>query len=81
MDKTIFEAMSCESVVLVSNKSLEGKISNELIFKENNFIDLADKFKCILGSPMGDKEELGKSLRDYTLKEHSLYLLKNKICF
>jgi len=80
MDKTIFEAMACESLVAISNKSLQGKISDKLIFQENNFKELAVKLKEVLGLSVIEKEELGKDLRNYILKEHGLALLIGKIC-
>jgi glycosyltransferase involved in cell wall biosynthesis len=80
MDKTIFEAMACEMLVLISNKSLEEKINNKLIFKENNFNDLEGKLKDALILSATEKERLGKELRGYTIKEHDLALLVNKIC-
>ncbi len=71
--------MACESLALISNKSLEGKINNKLIFRDQDFKDLADKLKNILTLPAIDKEELGKELRNYILKEHGLDLLVKKI--
>ncbi|MHB9019330.1 MAG: hypothetical protein ACYC3G_00430, partial [Minisyncoccota bacterium] len=80
MDKTIFEAMACESLVLVSNKSLEDKINNKLIFKEGNFIDLAEKLKTIFSFSIEEKEGFGKELSSYILKEHDLSLLVGRVC-
>lgn len=79
MDKTIFEAMACESLVLVSNKSLESKINNELIFKEGNFNDLAEKLKNIIDLFVTKKNNIERGLRDYVVKEHGLRSLIKKI--
>jgi hypothetical protein len=80
MDKTIFEAMACESLAVISNRSLEGKIKNELIFIENDFVDLSDKLRYVLNLSVTEKEELGKELRNYILKEHNLILLVDRVC-
>jgi len=79
MDKTIFEAMACESLVLASNKYLESKISNKLIFKEGDFIDLAEKLKIIFIFSIEEKEGFRKGLSSYILKEHDLNLAMKKI--
>ena len=80
MDKTIFEAMACESLAMISNRSLEGKIKKELIFIENDFVDLSDKLRYVLNLSVTEKEELGKELRNYILKEHNLILLVDRVC-
>jgi len=79
MDKTIFEAMACGSLVIVSNKSLIGKIDINFISVEGNFNDLAIKLKNILDLSLKEKEVLGKGLKEYILKEHGLELLVDKI--
>jgi len=80
MDKTIFEAMACESLVLVSNKSLEDKINKELIFKEGDIIDLGEKLKVILSFSIEEKTKFGKELGSYIIKEHNLSMLVNRVC-
>ncbi len=70
MDKTIFEAMACESLVLTSNLSLEGEIDNICLYKKDR--NLAGKIKELLGLGSGAKAALGAKLRDYAIKNHSL---------
>lgn len=79
MDKTIFEAMACENIVIVSNKSLIGKIDNRFIFKENDCEDLANKIKQIIINENFNKAGWGEKLRDYVLKNHDLASLIKKI--
>ncbi|HPV70763.1 MAG TPA: glycosyltransferase [Candidatus Magasanikbacteria bacterium] len=79
LDKTIFEAMSCQTLILTSNKSLLGKIDNQLIFEEGNVNDLAAKLQLLLNLSEQRKKQLGEELRNYVIKEHSLNLLIKKI--
>ncbi len=79
LDKTIFEAMSCESIVIVSNRSLINEIEDDFIFKENDSRDLADKIKRIILNREFNKDDWGKKLRDYVVENHSLNYLVQKI--
>lgn len=50
-DKTIFEAMACECLVLTSNLNLKGQIDERFLFAENDEKDCAKngisfKFGC-----------------------------------
>lgn len=78
-DKTIFEAMACEQIVFVSNKSLEGKIDERLIFQENNPLDLSIKIENFLGWPELEKEKVGRRLREFVVGEHSLSRLIDEV--
>ena len=71
-DKTIFEAMACESLTLTSNLNLKDKIDNRLIFKENNIDDLAQKIKVLFGLSVRWKNDYGKILREFVIKNHSI---------
>lgn len=81
LDKTILEAMSCEILVLVSNKSFEGILPEEIIFEENNAEDLKKKLIALLKKDEKEKEKLKKKLRDYAVKNHSLSSLIQKILY
>ncbi len=78
-DKTIFEAMACESLVLTSNLNLNGQIDNTLLFKEDDVSDLAKKLKVILSFDNETKDRYGKFLRAYVIKHHSIELLVSKL--
>lgn len=79
LDKTIFEAMACGNLVLVSNRSLSGQIDKRLFFKEKDTEDLAAKLEKILFLDASAKENIIKSSRDFVVQKHSLNLLIKKL--
>ncbi len=78
-DKTILEAMACEAPAIVSNQSLRGVLPEELLFKENDAEDLAQKIESFLQTPQEEKDMLGKKFRKYVIENHSLDLLIEKL--
>ena len=78
-DKTIFEAMACESLVLTSNLNLMGQIDNMFIFKENDEMDLSRKLKFLLELDSKAIEKYGKILRAYVVDRQSLPLLAREL--
>ncbi|MDO8573071.1 MAG: glycosyltransferase family 4 protein [bacterium] len=74
-DKTIFEAMACESLVLTSNLNLKGQVDDMFIFKENNDEDLSRKLKSLLELDIEVKEKYGTILRTHVIDQQSLTLL------
>lgn len=78
-DKTIFEAMACESLILTSNHNLKGQIDDMFLFKENDTHDLAEKLKAILGLDTEAQKKYGKILRNYVVEKQSLELLGSAI--
>ena len=78
-DKTTLEAMACESLVLVSNRSYERKIDTRFIFLENNADDLARKIESLFSLSSQAKTDSGSQLRDYVLRNHSLSKLMDKL--
>ena len=78
MDKTIFEALACETMVIVENQSLEDSIPNEFFF-DGSVSDLANKIEYALSLPDEEKEKLGKLLKHKVMKKHSLENLMNKL--
>lgn len=75
-DKSIIEAMACETLVLVSNKVLENFFDNELkevcMFVENDQNDLANKIYNLLSADHELKEKLCKKSREIVEKNHGL---------
>ncbi len=71
-DKTIFEAMSCESLILTSNLNLKGQIDDVFLFAENNAEDMAKQLKYLLNLNIETKEKYGSILRTYVVEHHSL---------
>ncbi len=78
-DKTIFEAMACESLSLASNENLIGEIDSGFIFKESDAQDLADKLEKLLSFSAQQKAEKSRDLREYVVQKHSLDSLVQKL--
>ena len=78
-DKTIFEAMACESLVLTSNINLKGNIDDAFLFRENDGEDLARQLIKILALSPEEKKKLRERLRVFVLFHHSLSLLGDKL--
>lgn len=57
-DKTIFEAMACGSLVLASNRNLEGVIDPRCIYNEGDAVNLASKLEVLLGLNVVDRERI-----------------------
>lgn len=78
-DKTIFEAMACESLILTSNLNLKGKMEDIFLFTEDDASDLARKLRVLLALDIETREKYGKILRTSVAKEQSLSLLAQRL--
>ena len=78
-DKTIFEAMACESIVLATNRNLEGLIDPVFIGKEDYADDIANKLAKLLDLPTDRKIDEGRKLRLVSETHHSLEALGQKL--
>jgi len=78
-DKTVVEAMACETLVLVSNKSFQNEIPDMFMFEEGNPSDLAEKIEGLFALDPQEKHRLGKTFRGYVEKEHDLNNLVSRI--
>ena len=78
-DKVIFEAMSCESLVLTSNRNLSGEIGGEFLFRYRDKKDLSRKIRSALDMPSPVKQESGRNFRDYVIARHGLKALAGEI--
>ena len=76
-DKTILEASACECLVIVSNQSLKDMLSEQFLFRDRNASELAEKLYIILFTK-NNKEEYGKTLRQYAIR-HDMPVLVKKI--
>lgn len=74
-DKTIFEAMACQTIILASNESLRGEISPQLIFEYQDSQDLADKIQNIFLLSEEQKLSLANGLRGLVVQKHNLKIL------
>jgi len=77
-DKTILEAASCGSLVLLTNKSLLGDIDERLISNETPE-DIARGIDLLLNINVEERSKISESLQEYVLKNHSLDALMNKL--
>ncbi|MEK9186570.1 MAG: glycosyltransferase family 4 protein [Patescibacteria group bacterium] len=76
-DKMIIEAMSCETPVLVSNRTLadifDADLQSRLIFQEKNATDLAMKLGALLRSSASTElTEIGARMRQLVVGKHDL---------
>lgn len=81
MDKTIFEAMACGAIPLVSNQSFKNLFPEQLkylIFEPENSKDLAGKIKYIFSISEEKKKEVFAELNQIVLK-NDLYGMVKKI--
>lgn len=62
-DKTMFEAMACQCLVLASSKDLSQLVEGRFTFKEGNASDLAKKLAALLLASAKEKEAWGLQLR------------------
>ena len=70
-DKTIVEAMACQTIVLTENESLKDNVPSELIF-DGSKNDLVKKLEHTLLLPNEKIEQLGEFLRYKAVENHSL---------
>lgn len=77
-DKTIFEAMATESLVIGSNQSLVSILDNSFLFKENDPQSLADCLEDALNIEEKRKEIIGQKERLKVKNSHDLKLLISK---
>ena len=72
MDKTIFEAMACGMLPLVSNEDLRGNVDEVFLFKEQDAADLVEKIKRLFFLGDEQKNEYRMKHRDFIVAAHSL---------
>ncbi len=78
-DKAVLEAMACGVPVLSCNPSFRRLLPDELLFKEGNSGDLADKLEILLARSRAELDALGAQLREAVVREQSLALLVPKV--
>ena len=78
-DKTVLEAMSCESLVLVSNRSFESVLPTQFLFEENDAYDLANKIRTVLALSRDDKRRYRREFRGYVVSQHGVGRLAREI--
>ncbi len=78
-DKTIFEAMACETLTLATNKNLEGLVQGLFIAQEDDAESIASKLEKLLSLSSDEKATWGKELRRVAVEHHSLRELGSKL--
>lgn len=78
-DKTIFEAMLCETLALSCNENLHGEIDELFLFREDDKSDLADKLEKLLTLSNEARSVLAQTLSEYAKSNHSLNYLANRL--
>ncbi len=77
-DKTIFEAMTCGCLTLVSNDNLRGGIDDRLIVKERDAEAVAHQLAELLALSSGDKQKMVEQEQVFA-RGHSLSNLSEKL--
>lgn len=78
-DKTIFEAMMCETLVLSSNENLRGEVDDMFLFKEDSVSELSARLEALLSLSVESRNVKGRELAVYAKENHSLYKLGIKL--
>lgn len=79
LDKTIFEAMACKTLILSSNSFLEKIVPAEFFCEYKNSEQLADRLENILALSFDEQINYAGKFRQYVVENHSLNLLLEKI--
>ncbi|MEI6125539.1 MAG: glycosyltransferase family 4 protein, partial [Pseudomonadota bacterium] len=78
-DKTVLEAMACETLVLVSSPAFQDMLPAACMFKEGDLEDLAAKIEGLLGLPEEKKQAYGIQFRQHVVEKQSLDRLINQL--
>lgn len=78
-DKTIIEAMLCESLVVASNDAVADILPQLLQFREKDSLDLARAFIGAFQLSEEEKRNYGAKFRAYVLGRHDLETLVKKL--
>lgn len=79
LDKTIFEAMLCETLVTTCNRDLRTEIDERYCFSEDSPADIARVLGDLLKLPAPDRQRAGQELRSYVFAHHSLAHLADRL--
>lgn len=74
-DKTVFEAMACETPVVVSSQAFVGLVSAEWIISENDALALARAIAGLIQLSEGEYAALGRAERETVVTRHGLAAL------
>ena len=74
----MFEAISCETLLVASNIALRSVIDPALLFDANSVESLADALLYALNMPMEKRQGLAHKYRAFVAREHSLASLAER---
>jgi hypothetical protein len=77
-DKTIFEAMACGCLVLVSNDNLKGQIDERLIVEKREAEEVADRLLAVMSLSESDILKIKLDNRIFA-ETHSLSILVQRL--
>jgi glycosyltransferase involved in cell wall biosynthesis len=78
-DKTMFEAMLCETLVVSCNKDLQGEINDRHLFVEHDTVSLAERIEGLLTLTPEERLRDGRALYVYAAREHALSTLATRL--
>ena len=78
-DKTIIEAMACESLIVTSNNAVAEVLPQSLCFREKDVSDLARALTGALQLSDEEKRNYGSQFRAYVIGKHDLDTLVTKL--
>ncbi|MDP2705045.1 MAG: glycosyltransferase family 4 protein [Patescibacteria group bacterium] len=79
-DKTILEAMACESLTVFSNNFISDAVFQKTLVKQDDAVSLASILESVLqNGDSGEYEEIRKKGRAYVLSHHTLSRLAQDI--
>jgi glycosyltransferase involved in cell wall biosynthesis len=79
LDKIIFEAMSCDALVISSSKDLIDKVDPDFSYEENNVERLSAKIGHLLSLDTSARNARSEKLRDFAQNNHSLHALGSRL--
>jgi glycosyltransferase involved in cell wall biosynthesis len=80
MDKTVLEAAACGTLTVVTNKSYQSLLPDDLFLSDVTATGLAERIKRISALPKEVKEGYRNQLRAMVVERHSLRKLMEKLC-
>jgi glycosyltransferase involved in cell wall biosynthesis len=80
LDKTILEAIACESLVLTSNQSFLGILPDDEVLPENTTSDeIASRITLLSHINKSEKDARRRNGRQYVVEKHSLSVLISRV--
>ncbi len=78
-DKTILEAMACETLVVTTNKSFQGILDESLFCQNDDPVEVARVLKNALALSSEIKKQIGFRCRAFIVENHDLNKLVSKL--